>query len=76
MAQSLEAGQLLDAQGRSRLASLVGTVRRLGSIVTAVARRVRLVTSPQWLLISLALLLLLFLAALLIQPSSVGRGGR
>ena len=76
MAQSLEAGQLLDAQPRSRLASLADTVRRLGFTVTAVARRIRLVTSPQWLLISLALLLLLFLAALLIQPSSVGRGGR
>ena len=76
MAQFLEAGQLMEAQPRSRLAYLASVLRRLRGAVMAVAHRVRLMTSPQWLLVGLTVLLVLFLAALLIQPSSVGRGGR
>ena len=76
MAQSLEAGPLLEAQSRSRLVYLASVLRRLRGAVIAVAHRVRLMTLPQWFLVGLTLLLLLFLAALLIQPSSVGRGGR
>ena len=76
MAQFLESGQLMEAQPRSRLAYLASVLRRLRGAVMAVAHRLRLMTSPQWLLVGLSVLLVLFLAALLIQPSSVGRGGR
>ena len=76
MAQSLEAGQMLEAQPRSRLVYLASVLRRLRGAVMAVVHRIRLMSTPQWFLVGLTLLLLLFLAALLIQPSSVGRGGR
>lgn len=76
MAQLLEARQLWERQTRSKLVHLASALRRFRNTVMAAAHRVRLMTSPQWLLVGLTLLILLFLAALLVQPSSVGRGGR
>jgi hypothetical protein len=39
-------------------------------------RRLKTVTPDQWFLVGFVLLLMAFLFILLIQPSSVGRGGR
>jgi len=47
----------------------------LGAAV-GVVRRLKAVNPDQWVLGGFVLLLLAFLVVLLVQPSSVGRGGR
>jgi hypothetical protein len=49
---------------------------RVHAIARATARRVTTLSSDRWFLIGLVAVLLLFLTVLMIQPSSVGRGGR
>jgi hypothetical protein len=49
---------------------------RIWTFARAIACRVEAIRPDQWFLFGFALLLLLYLAVLLIQPSSVGRGGR
>jgi hypothetical protein len=40
------------------------------------ARRLKTVSPDQWFLVGFVVLLALFLFLLIVQPSSVGRGGR
>ena len=40
------------------------------------ARRLKTVSPDQWFLVGFVLLLVVFLFLLIVQPSSVGRGGR
>jgi type II secretory pathway component PulM len=40
------------------------------------ARRLKAVSPDQWFLVGFVLLLVVFLFLLIVQPSSVGRGGR
>ena len=40
------------------------------------ARRLKTVSPDQWFLVGFLLLLVVFLFLLIVQPSSVGRGGR
>jgi hypothetical protein len=44
--------------------------------VFALVRRLNAVSPDQWFLVGFVLLLLVFLFVLVVQPSSVGRGGR
>jgi hypothetical protein len=54
----------------------VGVVRRTGRALAAVVARIRALAPESWLLLLLGVLLLTFLAALIVEPGSVGRGGR
>ena len=47
---------------------------RVAAISTA--RRLKTVSPDQWFLVGFLLLLVVFLFLLIVQPSSVGRGGR
>jgi threonine/homoserine/homoserine lactone efflux protein len=49
---------------------------RLATLPSRVARRLASVKAEQWLHLILALLLIGFLVTLVIEPGSVGRGGR
>ncbi|MGH7560410.1 MAG: hypothetical protein ACRENB_05250 [Gemmatimonadales bacterium] len=49
---------------------------RLRAMLLAGTRRIGSVRPDAWRVVALALLLLLFIVVLLVQPSSVGRGGR
>jgi hypothetical protein len=49
---------------------------RFAAMPTRVARRLAGVNAEQWLRLILALLLIGFLVALVLEPGSVGRGGR
>jgi hypothetical protein len=52
------------------------TVIRIRAPVASLARRLTGVTPDQWFLMGFLILFLVFFLVLLIQPSSVGRGGR
>lgn len=61
------------AEGGGWLRRKVASTRvRAGGLM----RRLKAVTPDQWFLVGFALLLVAFLFVLLVQPSSVGRGGR
>jgi hypothetical protein len=62
--------------GHSLAAWIVRIRERFRTFTRAIARRVGAIRPDQWFLFGFALLLLLYLAVLLVQPSSVGRGGR
>jgi len=58
----------------SRLLST--TIAAVRTRALDVLARVRAVTPDRWFLLGMVLLLLVFLVVLIVQPSSVGRGGR
>jgi hypothetical protein len=62
--------------GYSLAAWYVRIRERIRTFAQASARRVEAIRPDQWFLFGFAFLLLLYLAVLIIQPSSVGRGGR
>ena len=58
----------------SRLLSKTVAALRIGAL--NVLARARAVTPDRWFLLGMVILLLVFLVVLIVQPSSVGRGGR
>jgi hypothetical protein len=62
--------------GYSLVTWFVRIRERIREFIRASARRAEAIRPDQWFLFGFALLLLLYLAVLIIQPSSVGRGGR
>jgi hypothetical protein len=51
-------------------------ITSIGVTAVGLARRLKTTTPDEWFLVGFVLLLMLFLIVLLVQPSSVGRGGR
>jgi hypothetical protein len=62
--------------GYSVVARLHRVRERLRALARATTRRVTSLEPDQVFMVGFVLVLLLFLAILMIQPSSVGRGGR
>jgi hypothetical protein len=62
--------------GYSVVARLNRVRERLRAVARATTRRVTSLEPDQVFMVGFVLVLLLFLAILMIQPSSVGRGGR
>jgi hypothetical protein len=56
--------------------SVKRTAVRVGTAVSVRVSRVARASPDRWFLLGFALLFLLFLIILVVQPSSVGRGGR
>jgi hypothetical protein len=75
----LPCSDILDGRvvGRLQLPPFLGErLRSVRAAERALWRRLRMVTREQWFLLVFALLSLAFVVALLVEPGSVGRGGR